>query len=88
MGPELRPGSLVLGLPFGARSGAVAVTGGFPPDLKEEEADAASGAGARGAGEETASRADSFPSITEMMSLIALVAKDGSLRTSRWMSTS
>ena len=57
------------------------VPGGLPEDLKEEDAAAASRAGVRGAGDETASRADSLPSMTEMMSLMDLEAIDGLLRT-------
>ena len=56
-------------------------------DLNDEAAAAASGAGVRGAGYATASRADSFPSTTEMMSLIDFEAMDGSLRTLRQIST-
>ena len=72
---------------FWGRGGAAA-GGCLLPDLNEEEAAAASGAEARGAGADTASRADSLPSITEMMSLIALDAMEGSLNTSRRMSVS
>ena len=71
---------------LGARGGAEA--GVLPADLKEDEAAAASGADGLGAGDVTASRADSLLSMTQMMSLIAFVAMDGSLRTSRRISTS
>ena len=71
---------------FGARGGAEA--GALPADLNDDEAAAASGADDLGAGDETASRADSLLSMTQMMSLIAFVAMDGSLRTSRRISTS
>ena len=65
------------------RGGRLLVAG-----LNEEEAAAVSGARARGVGAETASRADSLPSITEMMLLIALEAMEGSPNMSRRMSMS
>ena len=43
---------------------------------------------AEGVGNATASRADSFPLTTEMMSFINFGAIDGSLSTSRWIYTS
>ena len=71
---------------LGGRDGGACALG-FPPDLKDDAA-AASGAAERGAGDETASRADSLLSMTQMMSLIGFEAMDGSLSTSRRISTS
>ena len=65
---------------FGARGGAEV---GLPADLKDDEAAAASGADGLGVGDETASRADSLLSITQIMSFMDFVAMEGSLRTSR-----
>ena len=66
---------------FGARGGAEA---GLPADLNDDEAAAASGADDLGVGDETASRADSLLSITQIMSFMDFVA----MRTSRQISTS
>ena len=71
---------------LGARGGAEA--GALPADLKDDEAAAASGADDLGVGDETASRADSLLSITQMMSFMDFVAMEGSLRTSRRISMS
>ena len=71
---------------LGGRDGGVCALG-LPPDLKDEAA-AASGAEERGAGDETASRADSLLSTTQMMSLMDFVAMEASLRTSRRISVS
>ena len=60
---------------------------GLPADLNDEVA-AASGAEDRGVGDETAARADSLLSITQMMLLIGFAAMEGSLSTSRRISTS
>ena len=64
------------------------VSGPTPVISDEDEAAAASGADDLGVGNEMALRADSLLSITQMMSFMAFVAMEGSLRTSRRISTS
>ena len=77
----------------GSRRGLVACRGASGPfvlfeDLNNDQVAAASGTAGLGAGDATASRADSLLSTTEIMLLMDLVAMDGSLSKSQQISTS